>query len=63
VHPKPCHRYVLQAANFQDRLFKLKVAEDTYNDETRVKVSIRNTEPLDYATESGVRLSLLTASL
>lgn len=45
----------MQAANFQQRVFRLKVAEDSYQDETRIKVSIRDTEPIDYVEESSVR--------
>lgn len=29
---------VLQGANFKELLLKVKVAEETYNDETRIKV-------------------------
>ena len=36
-------------------LFKLKVAEETYNDERRVKVSIQKMEPMDYVKECQVR--------
>ena len=52
---------MMQDANFQQRLFKLKVAEDTYQDETRIKVSIRSTDPLDFVKESEV--SFLLSSL
>lgn len=37
-------------------MFRLKVAEDTYNNEARIKVSIRDTEPIDYTDESAVRI-------
>jgi hypothetical protein len=36
-------------------VFKLKVAEETYNDEVRVKVSVTKLEHMDYAKESRVR--------
>jgi hypothetical protein len=45
-----------QAAQFQQRTFKLKVAEEVYNQEARIKVSIRDTEPIDFVEESAVRL-------
>ena len=45
-----------QAAQFQQRTFKLKVAEEAYNQEARIKVSIRDTEPINFVSESAVRL-------
>ena len=39
-------------ANFACFMMKFKVAEDTYNDETRVKVSIAKIDPVPYAAES-----------
>jgi len=35
-------------------LFKLKVAEESYNDEKRVKVSVNKMEPMDYVSECQV---------
>lgn len=45
----------MQAANFQQRVFRVKVAEETYDNEARIKVSMRDTEPVNYTDESGVR--------
>ena len=39
-------------ANFQQFLMKFKVADDTYNDETRVKVSLNRLDKVDYVSES-----------
>lgn len=36
----------LSAANFRPLVFNLKVAEDTYNDETRIKKSVNRFVPL-----------------
>ena len=52
-----------QAAQFQQRTFKLKVAEEVYNQEARIKVSIRDTEPIDFVDESAVRLCPTLGSL
>lgn len=49
----------MQRTNFQQRTFKLKVAEDTFNDETRVKVSIVRTDVVNYENECKVRVPLL----
>jgi replication factor A1 len=40
-------------ANFQQFLMKFKVADDTYNDETRVKVSLNRLDKVDYVAEVG----------
>ena len=42
----------LQEANFKSFVMKLKVADDTYNDETRVKVSLNRLEPVGFVAES-----------
>ena len=39
-------------ANFKQFLMKFKVADDTYNDETRVKVSLNKLDAIDYVSES-----------
>ena len=49
-HPPP----FLQDANLNRMLFKLKVAEETYNDERRVKVSVQSMLPMDYVQECQV---------
>ena len=49
-----CVRTVLQDAKFQQLLFKFKVAEETYQDEARVKVSIFKAEPLEPIKEGWV---------
>ena len=45
-------------ANMSRFLFKLKVAEETYNDERRVKVSIQKMEAMDYVKECQVSSGL-----
>lgn len=44
----------LQNAQQTERLFKMKIAEDTYNDETRVKASVISVEPLCFSDEASV---------
>ncbi|KAK9813638.1 hypothetical protein WJX73_001046 [Symbiochloris irregularis] len=46
-------------AGFGQYCFKLKIAEDTYNDETRIKLSCMKAEPLDFAKESQMLLQYL----
>ena len=45
-----------QKLGFQPRTFKLKVAESTFNDETRVKKSIISSAPMDFVKENKVRI-------
>ena len=47
--------HVLGTAQFQRWLFTLKVAEDTYNDETRVKVTVQRVSKPDYRQEGEQR--------
>ena len=44
-----------QDACLNRMLFKLKIAEESYNDERRVKVSVYRMEPMDYVKECQVR--------
>ena len=46
---------MLQKLGFQPRTFKLKVAESTFNDETRVKKSIIGSAPMDFVKENKAR--------
>jgi len=55
-----------QKLGFQPRTFKLKVAESTFNDETRVKKSIIQSAPMDFVKENKVcrcRLRFFAARL
>lgn len=51
LHPPPCQ---CQDACLNRMLFKLKIAEESYNDEKRVKVSVFKMEPMDYVKECQV---------
>lgn len=42
----------------QTKSFKIKCAEDTYNDEKRVKYTIQSCDPVDWASECTVRSHL-----
>jgi hypothetical protein len=44
----------LQAAMFRPLVLKLKVSEDTWNDEQRLRVSVVRVEPTDLVKESRV---------
>ena len=46
------YEQALLDANFKQFAMKFKVADDTYNDETRVKVSIAKIEPVAFVAES-----------
>lgn len=46
----------VQAATFKQLLFKLKIAEENYNDENRIKMSVVRVEPLDFVKEGRVML-------
>ncbi|KAJ9514509.1 hypothetical protein QJQ45_016236, partial [Haematococcus lacustris] len=48
-----------QLFNFKHMVFRLKVAEDTWNEETRIKVSIFKMEEVNYAKESAVVLDII----
>ena len=37
------------------KMFKLKCAEDTYNDETRIKYTMQSCDPMNFAADSQVR--------
>eukprot|EP00958_Prasinococcus_capsulatus_P024127 scaffold3734_cov425-Prasinococcus_capsulatus_cf.AAC.5 len=47
----------LQKALFAEGLFKLRVAEDTYNDEKRVKCTLQKYEPINFEQECQVLLN------
>lgn len=44
-----------QAACFKNLNFRLRIQEDTYNDETRIKTTVRSIEPVDYVKASKAR--------
>jgi replication factor A1 len=54
---------VIQGIRFQLYLFKVKVMEDTYNDEARIKCSIVNALKLDSLKESGYLLGAIDSLL
>jgi len=43
---------IIRKVFFNQYLFKLKVKEETYSDEQRVKSTIAKTERLDYSSKS-----------
>merc|ERR1711879_394388 len=43
-------------ATFQDKIFKLKIFEDTYNEEKKIKATIVSCNPVDYTRESSGRI-------
>ncbi|KAL3155866.1 hypothetical protein ABBQ32_012870 [Trebouxia sp. C0010 RCD-2024] len=49
----------LQHANLRPLTFNLKVAEDTYNDETRIKKSVNRVMETDWVKESKVMLDFI----
>ncbi|GAX74873.1 hypothetical protein CEUSTIGMA_g2319.t1 [Chlamydomonas eustigma] len=50
---------MMMDANLNRMVFKLKVAEESYNDEVRVKVSVTKLEHMDYIKESRATLDLI----
>ncbi|CAD6334907.1 unnamed protein product [Miscanthus lutarioriparius] len=54
---------ILQGVRWQQFLFKLKVKEETFNDEQRVKCSITRAEKLDPAKESSYLLGVINGLL
>jgi replication factor A1 len=54
---------ILQGVRWQQFLFKLKVKEETFNDEQRVKCSIMRAEKLDPAKESSYLLGVINGLL
>jgi len=54
---------ILQGVRWQQFLFKLKVYEETYNDEHRVKCNILRAEKLDPAKESSYLLGVINGLL
>jgi len=48
----PEYEAVFQEASLRTYLFTVRAKEETYQEETRVKFSIVNLDPLDYAAES-----------
>lgn len=40
--------------SFRQLTFRMKIAEDTWNDESRLRVTVRSIAPIDYAMESKV---------
>lgn len=45
------HEQILQNSTFRKMTFKLKIAEETYQDETRVKLTVIRAEEMNYAEE------------
>ena len=54
---------ILAGAQFHQWLFKLKVAEDTYQNETRVKTTIIRAQPLQFPRENAALVSKIRAML
>eukprot|EP01018_Ginkgo_biloba_P022363 Gb_14632 [translate_table: standard] len=50
---------IIQKVLFNQYLFKLKVKEETYSDEQRVKCTVVKAERLDYSSESRILLDLI----
>ena len=55
----PRYRDVIQKLLFSQYLFKLKVKEENYNDELRVKCTAVKSEKLDYASENKVLIDMI----
>ena len=53
---------IVQGLRWQQFLFKLKVKEETYNDESRVKCNIIRAEKLDRAKESSYIMGVISYS-
>ena len=49
----------LQKRLHTTKMFKIKVHEDTYNDETRVKYTMQSCEPMNWDADSKVCLCVL----
>ncbi|KAH7284321.1 hypothetical protein KP509_34G049100 [Ceratopteris richardii] len=52
----PMFRAAIRKVLFTQRLFKLKIKQEQYNDEMRVKCTVINSEKLDYAAESRIMI-------
>ena len=46
---------ILQRVVYHPKLFKLKIHEDTYNDEVKIKHTLAGCEDVDFVSESQVR--------
>lgn len=55
----PRFAFYVQQACFKTYLMRLKLAEDTYNDETRLRISLVSAAPLDFAGESAQLVGLI----
>jgi len=55
----PAFEATVQAACFKNLNFRLRIQEDTYNDETRIKTTVRSIEPVDYVKASKDTLDLI----
>ena len=57
------HPYLTKSVLWQPKVFKLKCAEDTYNDEKRIKYTLNAIEDADFTQESQVGDSILVTYL
>lgn len=48
------HQYLTRSVLWRPKVVKLKCAEDTYNDETRIKFTVNSIEDTDFVQESQV---------
>ncbi|KFM22959.1 Replication protein A 70 kDa DNA-binding subunit [Auxenochlorella protothecoides] len=55
----PRFAFLVQQACFKTYTMKLKVAEDTYNDETKIRISLVSATAPDYGAESRTLLDLI----
>ncbi|QDZ22081.1 replication factor A protein 1 [Chloropicon primus] len=55
--------HILTKAHFKRWLLTLKVAEDTYNDEKRVKVTVQRVNQVDWAKESKAKMEQVLSAL
>ena len=59
----PDFDHALTRAHFKRWIFTLKIAEDTYNDETRVKVTVQRVTPVDWVKESASKVDKINELL